>query len=247
MSKVSKEEEKQLRISANVHAVPTKKTHKSANIPIAAYIVFVLILIVGLVGTAKTLGWYGTSGKVSADGQAIVLSVTTTGDELKGWMSLDSFLQAYSITEDEFRVEFKITSELSTSTTLGELGEITSEAVSVEVLRLWVDAGHKLGTVLPGELATSASSSASPSSAPSPVASGTGEGTPSSTDENGDFIIKGRTTIQEVLDETKVSKSSFYLQFNLPESIPTSTALSAIKESVPDFEITLIQDWYAAR
>jgi hypothetical protein len=243
MSKVSKEEEKQLRISANIHAVPTNKKRKSANIPIAGYVVFVLILIVGLVGTAKTLGWYGTSGKVSADGQAIVLSVTTTGDELKGWMSLDSFLQAYSITEDEFKAEFKITSELSTSTTLGELGEITSEAVSVEVLRLWVDAGHKLGTVLPGELAPSPT----PSPTPSPVASGTGEGTPSSTDENGDFIIKGRTTIQEVLDETKVTKSVFYSKFNLPESIPTSTALSAIKESVPDFEITLIQDWYATR
>ena len=239
MSKISKEEEKQLRISPNVHPVPTNKKLVSANIPIIAYVSVVVLLIVGLVGTAKSMGWYGTSGKVSSDGKAIVLSVESVGADLKGWMTLESFLQAYSITKQDFQSQFEITEQLSAETTLGELGEITSEAVGVETLREWVDAGHKLGTT------TSETSAAPTSAAGSP--SGNPTGTPSSTDENGDFLIKGRTTIQEVLDETKVSKADFYKEFKLPDSISTSIGLAAIKETFPDFEVSLVQDWFDAR
>ena len=239
MSKISREEEKQLRISPNVHPVPTDKKLVSANIPIIAYVSVVILLIVGLVGTAKTMGWYGTSGKVSSGGKAIVLSVESTGADLKGWMTLESFLQAYSITKQEFQIQFGISEKLSAETTLGELGEITSEVVGVETLRVWVDAGHKLGTT------TNQSTSAPTSAAGSP--SGHPTGTPSSTDENGDFLIKGRTTIQEVLDETKVSKSEFYKEFKLPDSMPTSLGLAAIKETIPDFEVSVVQDWYSAR
>lgn len=239
MSKISKEEEKQLRISPNVHPVPTNKKLVSANIPIIAYVSVVVLLIVGLVGTAKSMGWYGTSGKVSSDGKAIVLSVKSTGADLKGWMTLESFLQAYSITKQEFQTQFAIKEQLSATTTLGELGEITSEAVGVETLREWVDAGHKLGTPTSETSAEPTSAAGSPSGNPT--------GTPSSTDENGDFLIKGRTTIQEVLDETKVSKAEFYKVFKLPDSIPTSLGLAAIKETLPDFEVSVVQDWFDAR
>ena len=238
MSKISKEEEKQLRISPNMHPVPTKKNLVSANIPIIAYFSVVALLIVGLVGTAKVMGWYGTSGKVSSDGKAIVLSVKSTGADLKGWMTLDLFLKAYSISKKEFQTQFGITQQLSATTTLGELGEITSEAVGVETLREWVDAGHQLGE-------PTSESTAPLAAAGSP--SGNPTGTPIATDENGDFVIKGRTTIQEVLNETKVSKAEFYKEFKLPDSIPTSTGLAAIKETLPDFEVSIVQDWFDAR
>ena len=240
MSKISKEEEKQLRISPNMHPVPTNKKLLSANIPIIAYVSVVVLLIVGLVGSAKVMGWYGTSGKISSDGKAIVLSVNSTGADLKGWMTLDSFLKAYSITKQEFQTQFAITDQLSATTTLGELGEITAEAVGVETLREWVDAGHTL------ENSDSNSAGTTPSSAAGQP-SGNPTGTPSATDENGDFLIKGRTTIQEVLDETKVSKAAFYKEFKLPATLSTSTGLAAIKESVPDFEVSLVQDWFDAR
>jgi hypothetical protein len=240
MSKISKEEEKQLRISPNVHPVPTNKKLVSANIPIIAYVSVVVLLIVGLVGTAKTMGWYGTSGKISSDGKAIVLSVNSTGADLKGWMTLDSFLKAYSITKQEFQTQFAITDQLSATTTLGELGEITAEAVGVETLREWVDAGHTLENPDVNKTNTTPSSTAG-------QPSGNPTGIPSVTDENGDFLIKGRTTIQEVLDETKVSKAEFYKEFKLPATLSTSIGLSAIKESVPDFEVSLVQDWFDAR
>ena len=241
MSKISKEEEKQLRISPNMHPVPTNKKLMSVNIPIIAYVSVVVLLIVGLVGGAKSMGWYGTSGKVSSDGKAIVLSVNSVGADLKGWMSLESFLQAYSITKQEFQTQFEITDQLSATTTLGELGEITSEAVGVETLREWVDAGHKLGSSDAGKAITT------PAPTSAGVPSGNPTGSPSATDENGNFLIKGRTTIQEVLDETKVSKAEFYKEFKLPATLSTSIGLAAIKETIPDFEVSLVQDWFDAR
>lgn len=247
MSKVSKEEEKQLRISPNMHPVPTENSRRSANIPIIGYIAFVLILIVGLVGTAKTMGWYGTSGKITSDGQAITLNANSSGADLKGWMTVDSFIKAFSITKKDFEKEFNVATGLSATATLGELGEITSEAVSVEILRVWVDAGHKLGTNVAPGATTPPSSSSSPSPVASSSPSGSPTGTPSNTDSTGAFLIKGRTTIQEVLDATKVSKAEFYAEFKLPNSIPTSTALTEIKTTFPDFEVSLVQDWYNAR
>jgi hypothetical protein len=239
MSKISKEEEKQLRISPNMHPVPTDKKLRSANIPLIGYVVFVVILIVGLVGTAKTLGWYGTSGKITASGEAITLTANSTGADLKGWMTLESFINAYGITKKEFEVEFKAPAGLDPAGTLGELGAITDELVSMETLRAWVDAGHQLGLADP---ATAVSES--PSAAPSKESTPIGTGTPSSTDSTGAFIIKGRTTIQEILTQTKISKSDFYTRFKIPETLPTSAAVSTIKDVVPDFEITVIQDWY---
>ena len=52
---------------------------------------------------------------------------------------------------------------------------------------------------------------------------------------------------QLVLNETKVSKAEFYKEFKLPDSIPTSTGLAAIKETLPDFEVSIVQDWFDAR
>jgi hypothetical protein len=281
MSKIRKEEEKQLRISANVHPVPTDKKRRSANIPLIGYVAFVVILIVGLVGTAKTLGWYGTSGKVSSSGKAITLTASSTGSELKGWMTLESFLKAFGITKQQFEKEFNVPAGLDSSETLGELGKVTDELVSMEILRTWVDAGHTLSASKPANSAAAAST-ATPTSAPqastsvtsetsskpsntatapssprastkpatsdspSPQGSPTGTGGASNSDSSGEFVIKGRTTIQEVLDETKFSKTYFYTQFNIPESFPASSPLSTIKDVVPDFEITVIHDWFAS-
>jgi hypothetical protein len=247
MSKISKEEEKQLRISPNMHPVPTNQKLKSAKIPLIGYVAVVAILIVGLVGTAKSLGWYGTSGKVSASGEAVTLSSSSVGADLKGWMTLDSFLKAFGITKKQFEVEFKAPAGLDGGTTLGELGSVTNEKVSMEVLRPWVDAGHKLGATVAPVAATTAAASSNPAVATthSTQSSPTGTETPSNADSTGAFVIKGRTTIQEVLTETKISKADFYAKFKIPETVPVSAALSTIKESLPNFEITVLQDWYA--
>ena len=245
MSKVSKEEEKQLRISPNMHPVPTDKKLRSTNIPLIGYVAFVVILIVWLVGTAKALGWYGTSGKVTASGEAITITASSTGADLKGWMTLDSFLKAYGISKKQFETEFKVPVVLDSAGTLGELGTTTNELVSMETLRAWVDAGHKFVTPV-ASTSAAASPTQSASASPTPKASPTGTGVPSSTDSTGAFVIKGRTTIQEVLTQAKISKADFYAKFKIPETLPKSSALSAIKDVVPNFEITVIQDWFAS-
>lgn len=221
MSRISREEERELRISRNVHAVPSRKTRLSRNLPIFGYVAVVSLLIVSLVGAAKVLGWYGTTGKVSADGKAITLTSTSAGVDLKGWMSLDSFLKAFSLTKKEFTTQFGLKADLPPDTTLGAIGEITDEEVSMEVLRTWVDSGHKRDV-----------SSATNTSA--------------SSERKDDFLIKGRTTIQEVLDQSKVTKTTFYAKFGLPSSMSTSTTLNGVKAMLPDFEVSLVQSWFDA-
>lgn len=219
MSKISREEERELRISHNVHAVPSRKTRLSRNLPIFGYVTVVSLLIVSLVGAANILGWYGTTGKVSADGKAISLTSASAGVDLKGWMSLDSFLKAYSLTKREFTTQFGLTVNLPADTTLGAIGEITEEKVNMDILRTWVDSGHKLDV--------------------SGVTT-----TPASPESQEGFLIKGRTTIQEVLDQSKVTKPTFYAKFGLPSSMSTSTTLSGIKATLPNFEVSLVQSWF---
>lgn len=243
MSRISREEERELRISRNVHAVPSRKTRLSRNLPIFGYVAVVSLLIVSLVGAAKVLGWYGTTGKVSADGKAVTLTSTSAGVDLKGWMSLDSFLKAFSLTKKEFTTQFRLKVDLPSDTTLGAIGEITDEKVSMEALRTWVDTGHKLDV---SSVTTTSANSATTSTTKSPTPATSKPATSSSSESKEDFLIKGRTTIQEVLDQSKVTKATFYAKFGLPSSMSTSTTLSGIKATLPDFEVSLVQSWFDA-
>ena len=45
----------------------------------------------------------------------------------------------------------------------------------------------------------------------------------------------------------RVPKEAFYAQFRLPADLPETTALKDIEPIVPDFSVTALREWLAAR
>jgi hypothetical protein len=59
--------------------------------------------------------------------------------------------------------------------------------------------------------------------------------------------IKGWMTIEEVITAYKVPKEQFYAQFAIPADLPLDTPLKDIEALVPEFSVTAVRDWLAAR
>ncbi len=59
--------------------------------------------------------------------------------------------------------------------------------------------------------------------------------------------IKGWMTIADVITAYHVPKEQFYAQFALPADLPITTPLKEIEPLVPDFSVTAVRDWLAAR
>ena len=59
--------------------------------------------------------------------------------------------------------------------------------------------------------------------------------------------VKGWMTIKDVMTAYHVPKETFYEQFTLPADLPETTALKDIEPIVPDFSVTTLREWLAAR
>ena len=59
--------------------------------------------------------------------------------------------------------------------------------------------------------------------------------------------VKGWMTIEEIITADKVSKEQFYAQFTIPVDLPVATPLKDIEPLVPDFSVTAVREWLAAR
>jgi len=228
-------EEPMIKIPKSAHPVPTNTRLKNGRIPVILYSAVSVALIVGLVVGAKAMGWYGTSGKVSATtGEAITLGPNSVGDDIKGWMTLQQVLDGFSLKKESLYSKFNIPSTVSTKTTVGSLSEEIS-TFELPALREWIDAKKTdSGKAAPTPTASTLA----------PLATSTASAHPETTGSSSEFAVKGRTTIQEVLDATSVSKAEFYKRFAIPDRIPTSTQLSNVQgEGADNFEVSAVRDW----
>lgn len=235
MTKDFNSEEPMLKIPKSAHPVPTAAKLKSGRIPVILYSAVSIALIVGLVVGAKAMGWYGTSGKVSAaTGEAITLGPSSVGDDIKGWMTVQQVLDGFSLKKESLYSKFSIPSTVSTKTTVGSLSEEIS-TFELPALREWIDTKNAdSGKAVPQPTASSSTAPATPTASAHPEAT-----SPSST-----FEVKGKSTIQEVLDATSVSRAEFYKRFSIPDRVPTSTPLSGVQgEGAEGFEVSAVRDW----
>ncbi len=58
--------------------------------------------------------------------------------------------------------------------------------------------------------------------------------------------VKGWMTLQQVMDGLKISQPDLYKLANIPNDVPTSTALKDLENVVPNFEVTTLRDKLAA-
>lgn len=131
-----------LRIPRSARPTMTTATRTSRRVPVLAYVGIVLALVAGTVVGSQSLGWFATSGQVSAStGERVVpVSGASTGD-IKGWTTIQQVIDAYPVTQSALYAYLAIPIDTPTSTTLSELKEAGTGSWDVPALRSWIDDG----------------------------------------------------------------------------------------------------------
>lgn len=210
-----------VRVPRSAAPVPTPARLRSVRLPLSAFIGTAAVLIPALILASIQLGWFGTTGRIDpATGQAIAISADSTGEDIRGWMTLTQLLTGLGVTRAEFEATFPDAAGADGDAKLGELSE--AGAFELEAVRTWLDARN---TPVPASGATSdADAPITPSATPSHVPTGT----PSASSGEGDGeppAIRGRTTVQEVLEVSGAALATFIAAFDLAGDVDPATRL----------------------
>ena len=235
-----------LRIPRSADPIPTVQRVRSRVLPIPVYIATAAILIPALIAVGINAGWFVTTGRVDASGQAIELTSQSAGADIRGWMTLQQLLDGFGMSAAEFSAVFPAAASADTSLKLGELSE--GGAFSLEDVRAWVDAG--LPAPSAGAQVTASPESTQP--VPEPTASATPShtptGTPSPTGDAGETDIRGRSTIADVLRATGQTLSAFVAAFALDPAIGTDAQLSTLVNAAgEDVSVEDVRTWVEAQ
>ncbi len=98
------------------------------------YGIFVLSLFLGIVLSFQAVGIWSISGKITADGQAVLPSASDV-ESIKGWMTLDQIATAFDVPLDEILSTFQLPADTPGSAALKDL---ETEKFSVTNLRTWL-------------------------------------------------------------------------------------------------------------
>ncbi|MBK9739834.1 MAG: hypothetical protein IPO93_10025 [Actinobacteria bacterium] len=131
-----------LRIPKSAHPTPTDAVRSSRRIPVLAFAGILLALIAVLVVGTQALGWFGTTGQMTAgSGERVVPAAGADTAEIKGWMSLQQVVDAYPVSQAALYARFAIPADTPLETTLSELKESGASSLDVPTLRSWIDDG----------------------------------------------------------------------------------------------------------
>ena len=231
---MSNEDTPQLKIPRSADPVPTAPKLKQKRIPLGLYLGGALTLIVGLIFSASSIGWFQTSGRVDGSGGKIELTATSTGADLKGWMTIQDLLDAFSIPKEEFVATFNLPSDIDTTEKLGPLGE-SVEGFELEAVRTWLDARVQVAN---GEVPESADPAASHEPQSGALGDGTGEWADAAVQ------VRGRTTLDELVAATGSSRAELFEVFAIPTSVPGSTRLVDLESvGVTGVEVLDVRIW----
>jgi len=97
------------------------------------YGVLILVLFFGVIGSAKAVGMWSVSGKLTASGEKAVTSGNP--DDIKGWMTLDDIATAYNVPLAEILAQFSLPAETPGSS---QVKSLESDAFSTDALRTWL-------------------------------------------------------------------------------------------------------------
>ncbi len=250
----------QLRIPRSANPIPTTPRLQHRALPIPLYALGALALITGLLVLSTQLGWFVTSGKVDGTGNRITLTSSSSGADLKGWMTIQQVLDAFGVSKQEFYGAFGLPSDLATDEKLGPLGE-SVPGFALEDVRTWLDVRSTLPTAVTPEVVATAvastSTSVGNSASSAPSATHTPSGTPSSTgtpteeparDGTGSgsttFRVRGSTSLDELVAATNVSRATLLTLFGIPESADGAIALEDLAANgVPGVSVDAVKDW----
>jgi hypothetical protein len=118
-------------------AIPTAP-QRWRSIPIrpSVYLTVVLVVFLGVIGTAQAAGWWSTTGRVTTDGVKIAITGTDP-TEIKGWMTIQDVLTAYHVPKADLYTHFGIPNAVPETAQLKSLeGEVPN--FSVTELQAWL-------------------------------------------------------------------------------------------------------------
>ncbi len=258
MSDQRTSEQPMLRIPRSANPTPTATRLAHRRVPVRLYLGGAAAVIVGLLAASMQLGWFSTSGRVDADGQAVTLTASSTGADLKGWMTIQQVLDAYGITKADFYRTFAIPSDVATDATLGPLGE-SVPGFELTLVRTWIDARATGGTTPAATpVAVTASAATAAVATATPVASASARGTADSTGtapvgtpsasathaaaDGTEPSVRGTTTIDELVTIAHSTRAELADRFGIPTSTPGSTPLSQL-DGVADVSVPDLRAW----
>jgi hypothetical protein len=109
---------------------------RSIRVNLVAYAALVLVLFLGVIESAKLVGVWSTSGKLTASGEQVQITGADPA-EIKGWMTINDVITAYHVPKEQFYAQFQIPADLPVTTPLKDIEPIVP-AFSVTSVRDWL-------------------------------------------------------------------------------------------------------------
>ncbi len=156
------------------------------------YGIIVLAVFLGTIGIFQAAGFWSTSGKVTAEGEAVAPSVDDV-ETIKGWMTLDQITSTYDVSLPDLLQHFELPPDTPSTAAIKDL---ESELFSVTNLRAWLQE-----LALPAEVPLTESNPPVPESAATSKPLVAIAATPALTETViVEKTINGKTTFQVLLD-----------------------------------------------
>jgi hypothetical protein len=109
---------------------------RSIRVNLAVYAALVLVLFLGVIGSAQLAGVWSTSGKLTASGEQVQITGADPA-EIKGWMTINDVITAYHVPKEQFYAQFQIPVDLPAAIPLKDIEPIVPE-FSVTAVREWL-------------------------------------------------------------------------------------------------------------
>lgn len=120
-------------------ALPTKpRQWRSVHIRPSIYLAVVLVVFLGVIGSAQAAGWWSATGRTTTEGAKIQITGRDPA-EIKGWMTIGDVLRAYQVPKADLYTRFAIPDDVSESAELKSLEEVAPD-FSMTELREWLGA-----------------------------------------------------------------------------------------------------------
>lgn len=111
---------------------------RSIRVNLGVYAALILILFLGVIESAKLVGVWSTSGKLTASGEPVQITGADPA-EIKGWMTINDVITAYQVPKEQFYAQFTLSADLPVTTPLKDIEPIVPD-FSVTAVRDWLAA-----------------------------------------------------------------------------------------------------------
>lgn len=194
----------------------------------------VLVALFSSYLVGKATGLWQVSGRAMLKGSGM-----NTGDDIRGWMTLEQISEGYAIPLAELYAMLDLPADIPSATALKDLEQVI-EGFEVSAVRSAVDA-YRSGTALPPAVEVTPTPAPTPTSPAAPAGHiPSGEGVGPTPLPPGEVLpgeaIRGRHTLQEIGEQCQVPLPELLAALGLPEDTNLNTAVKDL-----GIEVTLIR------